>query len=1764
MLKNHKLPYLIFLLFVVLFQTNISSSSAQEKIFKNKQIAYGAKLFQKKLQQTWERTHRKRWNDQKKSYQDWITTAQQAKSNGNTSLAQEAFWAALILDPQNVSNWLELGQGYANIQLSKDKKKERRRFTRTATSASYLAYTLAKRPENKIKALSVLAKALMQRSYWRPALEAYKASLSLKEDPKIRSAYNELNGQHGFRVTNYKVDTETENPRVCIQFSETLANGKINFAKYITLNGKDPSAVTREDRQLCLDGLIHGQRYEVKVRAGLPAKIDEAITKTANLKVYVRDRSPAVRASGKTYVLPKTGQNGIPLISVNTKKLKVEVHNIGDRALSQTMVKGYLGRQFNHYNIEQLKKNLSRKIWSGEMDVKSQLNKDVTTAFPAHDVIKDIQPGLYVLYASPAETKKGRAHQGRASQWFVVSDLGLTSLSSPEGMHVFVRSLASAEPLSNVAVKVLARNNEILGQVKTDNNGHAKFSKGLINGEGSQAPFLVVAEGENASDYAFLDITKAAFDLSDRGVSGRKTAGPLDAYLYVERGVYRSGEQVYLTGLLRDDKGLAVPKLPLTLIIRRPDGKEHNRIIWQDEGAGGRSHIIDLQNSAMSGTWHVQAYIDPEQEPVGNTSFLVEDYNPQRLELELKPNIDNISVTDTAEIALTGRYLYGAPAANLQLNGEVLVQKSTQGLKGFKGYHFGLHDETFLPVNTPFNTLPRTNQDGKAQIPVALTELTSTNIPLEAEVTLRMTEPGGKAIAEQVRLNIKPTQPALGIKPLFKSGQLGQRTNAQFEIVSVDKTGKQSTLKNLKWEIFEIQRRYQWYNRNGSWNYESIEYTKKVGDGTLETKADGPAIISTAVQSGQYRLDVSSENTNGPVSSHLFSSGWYGSSNADTPDLLNIAFDKPTYKAGETLTVTIKSETVGKALVAIIDTDIRKIKLVDVNEANTNVDFKVGEDWGPGTYVTAFFYRPMDTKTKRMPSRSIGINWLPQSKESNKLKVSIDIPEKTRPNTTLNVPVKIDGLKANSKTYVTLSAVDEGILSLTEYKSPNPKTWYYGQRRFRTEIRDLYGKLIDGMQAVRGKIRSGGDGLARLSSVGLKSEAPKNVEPIALYSGIVAVDPDGKVNIPLKLPAFDGTLRLMMVAWNETQIGNAEQDIIVRDPVVLIGTAPRFLTIGDQSNLHLSFNNIEGPDGEFSIQIEPSGPVDVDMKLKEQTLRLEKSGHSMLSIPITAKNKTGTAQLKLKVKGPDEFILERSFAFNVHPGAPNVTRRFALDVKPNGGQVSFTKDLVSGLATDTVKVSVNVNQGAVFDVPGLLLALDQYPYGCAEQTTSRALPLLYMSSVAKASGLIKDSDVKTRIEMAVNHLSSMQMSNGAFGLWGPFNQDLWLTAYVADFLTRAKAQGHNVSQQTFELAIDRLQNAISYASDFKNGGEGLAYALYVLARNGRAGIGDLRYYLDTKLDDFATSLAQAQLGSALAMYGDKARAEEAYGAALKRLNPKYEDKDYRKDYGSRLRDGAAMLTLVSETPVTNRFIPEINDILASASQSQDFTSTQENAWLLLAAHALQKQAKNLKMLVNGKPHSGALQRVMTADQFSTKDITVTNQTDKLLKAVVSVMGDGKNPEPALAKGFRIERQIYTLDGQLTSLEKVTQNDRFVVVLSVDEEEAKRGRLILVDRLPAGFEIENPRLVNSSSTKQLAWLKTKGRVEHTEFKDDKFVAAFNVAPNSKKTPQSLSVAYIMRAVSPGAYLHPSAKIEDMYRPGRFARTSATRVEVQKSN
>ncbi len=1646
--------------------------------------------------------------------------------------------------PEDSGNWLRLARTI--FQIKPSNSSEQTLLLERASTAAYIAYQRAGNPAGESDALAVLGQSMSERKLWRPALDALRLSLELREVADVRGQYEKMRDEHGFRLLDYTVDSDSASPRACFQFSEDLAK-RTDFAPFLALAGNDKPALSAEGHQLCVDGLKHGERYNINLRAGLPSTVKETLPKSAEFNIYVRDRKPFVRFTGRAYVLPRTGQRGIPVVSVNTPAVNVSVFRIGDRNLINTVIGADFQQSLSRYQLSDLGDERGVKVWSGELATATTLNQDVTTAFPVDQALGDLQPGVYVMTAA-AKGPGGDDDGQLATQWFIVSDMGLAAFSGNDGIHVFVNSLASTEAVANAEVRLIARDNEILATRKTDASGHVLFEAGLARGEGGLSPAMLTVTSDKA-DYAFMSLKTDAFDLSDRGVSGRAVPAGADAVVYAERGVYRSNETVYLTALLRDGQGKAVTGGPLTLVIERPDGVEFRRAVLTDQGAGGRSLAVALNSAVPAGTWRVRAFTDPKAASVGETTFMVEDYIPERIEFDLSSKDKTIKVDAPAELKVDGHFLYGAPASGLQIEGDMLVAPA-EARPGFAGYQFGVDDEeTASNERTPIENLPESDDKGVATFPVSLAKAPTSTRPQEARIFIRMAEAGGRAVERKLVLPVAPTSAMIGVKPLFGDKNVAEGDKANFDVVFVSPDGKPLARGGLRYELLKLESHYQWYRQNSSWDFEPVKTTKRVADGDLAIAADKPAHLTLSPQPGRYRLDVKSNEADGPLTSVQFDVGWYSDGSADTPDLLETSIDKPNYESGDTMTVSVNARTAGKLTINVVGDRLLTTQTTDVKEGTSQVKIPIGKDWGTGAYVVATLRRPLDAAALRMPGRAIGLKWFGIDKTARTLQVNLSPPALVRPNSALKIPVKLGGLSPGEDAKIVVAAVDVGILNLTNYKPPAPDDYYLGQRRMTSEIRDIYGQLIDGMQGTRGQLKTGGD------TAGAELQgSPPTQKPLALYSGIVTVASDGTAEISFDIPEFAGTARVMAVAWTATKLGRATTDVTVRDPVVLTATLPRFLLNGDHGTMSMDLDNVEGAPGDYAISVKASGPVKVSGNAVTNA-KLAAKQRSSMSLALDASG-TGTAQLDVDIKGPNGLTLARHYALDVKAATQILARR-SIRTLAKGESLTLTPDMFTDLVQGTGSVSLSVSLSTALDAATILQALDRYPFGCSEQITSRAMPLLYVNDLAAGAHLAMDTEVDQRIKDAIDRLLARQGSNGSFGLWSAGGDDPWLDAYVTDFLTRAREKGFAVPDVLFKNALDRVRNSVVNADEpEKNGGANLAYGLYVLARNGTAPIGDLRYLADTKLNNLSTSIAKSQLAAALALVGDRVRAERVYAAALDSLMPKPTFEFGRVDYGSQLRDAAALVSLASEGNAPRATLTQAVVRVEVARGLTPYTSTQENAWLVLASRALSKETMALD--IDGSPVKTALYRSYKAADVAGKPIKITNTGDAAVQAVVSVSGAPVTPEPAASNGFKIERNYFTLDGKPVDISKAKQNDRFAVVLKITEAKPEFGHIMVADYLPAGLEIDNPHLVSSGDTGTLDWIEDGQEPQNTEFRDDRFTAAIDRGASDKAV---FTVAYVVRAVSPGKYVLPQAYVEDMYSPSRYGRTGTGTVEVR---
>ncbi|HUO91786.1 MAG TPA: alpha-2-macroglobulin [Rhizomicrobium sp.] len=1573
--------------------------------------------------------------------------------------------------------------------------------------------------------------------------------------------------QQGGEFSFQRLDIDTTKPQAeaCLAFTKNLdVSGKTHYEDYLAIDPKTRIVVRPVDQRLCISGLSFNQTYNVTLKAGLPAQGGVKLAEAETVPVELRDKPALVRFGGGI-ILPRDNAEGVPVTTVNIDKLKIMVVRVGDRLLSQIESGVVDQTSLYSYDQKQLTDSQGAVVFKGTMDVGNVKNESVVTQIPIRDILKNKPPGAYVLIARDAAKAKDDSDtsyddQERAAQWVIASDIGLTTFQGADGLSVFSRSYATAKPLSNVRLTLVARDNNVLATVTTDSDGRADFDPGLFKATGGEEPVVVMAYGANG-DFSFLDLRRPAFDLTDRGVGGRPSPGPVDAFLYTERGVYRPGETVEAVATMRDKVG-AVVNAPLTLIATRPDGVEFSRTTVASAAtmAGSTAWSLALKKTAPHGRWQIAAYIDPKGDAIGRVEFNVADFVPQRLKVTLAPQETVLHPNMDLHIRAESRFLYGAPAAGLSGEGEARITSDPDPYPQFSTYHFGRMDDSFSDVTVTLN-VPNTDDAGVTTATATIGDVTDTTLPLKVIAKVSIHEPGGRTTDKTAEIPLRTRDVAIGISAKFQDSSVSENAPASFEVIAVDGSGKRIALQHLNYTWVKEVTNYQWFqDQQGQWKYESTTRDRLVTSGITDIGTGAPQLLTGAFPWGTYRLTISDPKSKA-ASSYRFYSGWAASAAGDRPDRIPVAADKPSYKPGDTAHISIKPAADGQALVVVAGDRVYSSKLIDAPAGGTTIDVPISSEWGAGAYVLVTDYRALNDATGREPVRSIGVAWLGVDNSERTLTPLIGGPAKITPRQKITIPVVVKGLDSGENAYITLAAVDEGILQLTDYKSPDPNGFYFGKRRLGVGMHDDYGRLIKAEKGPVGSLREGGDNL------GGRPLAVVPTRTVALFSGIVKVGSGGMAQIPLAIPDFNGELRLMAVAMSDKKIGHAERPLTVRDPVVAELILPRFLAPGDKAASSLDLNNVEGANGSYTATITTSGPLGFDDGSTHSESRNLARGQRALVPFVLDGRDLGIANIALVLSGPNGYKVNRSWQIEVRAPQLDVVRD---SIEPLGPHQSFVANhtLVADVVPQTLVAALNVSATHGYgDVPGLLRWLNKYPYGCVEQTTSAAMPLLYFNDLAAMAAITKDQALPQRLQDSVDNVLDMQNYAGNFGMWGPgTDADPWISVFAIDFLVQAKQKGYVVPNDALKRGAQWLRQQSTSDSNDDNV---RAYAFYVLARMGQVNLSDLRYFSDTRGGDWNTAIAAALTGAAAAEAGDRSRATYAFGRARDLLMAANPVTYSSEDYGSYVRDLAGTTALAIEGGDVE-IIPPLMKRAATVNMGLNATTTQEKAWMLRAAYQLTHQKTPLRVLVNGKPaqpKDGAVRLVPTYGALNA-GITLTNAGDAGVWRETSVQGTPSQPQPADASGLSIKKTVWTLSGQPADLSSLKQNDRVMIVLEGQMETPYLHHMAALDLLPAGLEIEMP--VAGDDAKAYPWLDKLSDVNREDAHDDRFVAAFDIGseyrdkPDPKKPlppPPSYRIAYIARAVTQGTFVMPAGVVEDMYSPSVHARTAMGTMTVK---
>jgi len=1584
----------------------------------------------------------------------------------------------------------------------------------------------------------------------------------------------------GMAFVRLRTEMNQAEPRACLEFSQNLSTDpSINYADYLVM---DPATTFQTDvsgNLLCLSGLPFEPERQVTIREGLPSASGERTEYDETFTLTFGDRPAYVGFAGSGVILPRSEADGIAIETVNVSRLHVEVLRVPDRILSQHyLAQGESNDEggWGYWSFNSAGEDVGVQVYEGHIDIAngSLRNTAITTVFALGAALRELRPGAYVVKvrdASPGAGQRGGGESENESpassyRWILYTDMALQSFSGATGLDVVVRSLRTARPLANTTVTLIAHNNEELARARTDREGRVHFADALVNGEGPARARYVMAYGAEG-DFTALDLQRPALDLSDRGVDGRRAPGDIDAYLYTERGIYRPGENVRLIGLIRDEIGRAISDRPSTLVVYRPNGTEARRIRMTEAVDGGAiAKNIAVDRAAPRGVWRAELLVDGQEAVAGYVSWSVEDFVPQRLRVQVQANESVLRAGQTRPINVQADFLYGAPGAGLAVEGEGRLMIDPNPFPDFATYSFGRVDESF---DEQFFQLSPTVTDGqgRAQLLLQLPSEPETTLPLRTRIVASVADPGGRMVREDFVVPVRLRDIYIGLAPQFENRRAGAGERVAYDVIALNADGRRVAVRDVQWQIVREDWSYDWYLDNGTWRWRRTGRDIPVDGATVTIGAGQPLrIAKDGLREGSYRLIVR-DTRSGAESSQRFGVGWGGPADDDaTPDMVSVVAPADPVRPGARARVQIRPPYPGEAQIVVATDRVIETRTVRVGADGATIDLPVTNDWGSGAYVLVTVMTPRDPVNLPVPRRAVGVAYVPVDMGQRTLQVDAGAGlQNVRPRTTINVPVQVRNAPLGERVRVAIAMVDEGILNITRYQSPNPVDYFFGRRALGVDVRDDYGRLLNPNLGAPATARQGGD------SLGGEGLTVVPTRTVAIVSEIVEVR-GGRANIEIAIPDFNGTLRLMAVAWSESAVGQDAEQIIVRDPVVAELILPRFLAPGDEAQGTLNIDNVEGPNGTYTVTV--SGSSTAQIQAQPRRFSLNRNQRQTALIPIVG-GPLGVGTISLRLEGPQGFApIERSY--DIQSRAPFLPITITTTEPLAAGASWRAPPDALAWFQPSAHALISFSNLAGLDPAPILDELYRYPYGCTEQLVSVAMPLLYYNTLAAEANRQRDPRITRRLQDAVTQILDRQGPDGAFGLWhaGDGYASPWLGAYATDFLLRAQRAGLAVPRQPMQQAyaalrrVARLNDFGSVGYDFEvyrwpgsNDTEQLlrsrsaAYALYVLAKAGEADIGQLRYYHDTHLNNEPSPLARAQIGAALARMGDRARSRNAFRLAERALG-------YRNTgdwYQSPLRDLAGVLALAAEAGETD-LVNRLRQRLERDAPDADRLMTQEQAQLLLAANALLERAGPVNVSLNGEQMRE--RRIIADAQRLAAGLVFSNNARGTVWRSLSLTGAPRQAPPAMQNGYAIDKRVFRLDGSLADLDAVRQGDRVVIVLSGQPEGARNYPTVLVDLLPAGLEIETTlgpadgsgsNWDGTTRTGPFSWIGAITNAQVSEARDDRYVASANITGGFR-------FAYIARAVSPGRYTLPAAQVEDMYRPGVMARTETGSIRI----
>lgn len=1552
------------------------------------------------------------------------------------------------------------------------------------------------------------------------------------------------------------------------------------------------------------EGLRPGMRVTVTLKAGLVDSAGRVLAEDRNETATVKDYQSAARFAHRgNYLTPVYGSRmGVDIVNVD--QVNVSLKRQYDNNLP-----------FMNLDPSYQAMSIMRDLMVKEIPVKAGKKNEIQRR--ALDVV-GLAKGKRGVFMVGLDGFRQRTRddgstymdlETSSEQLVVLSDIGITARSFPSGITVFASSLSTAKPLAGAEVSVYSASNQIIAKGRTGTDGQFVHQRDQ-EWDSQLKPNVVTVQygGGDDVDLSFLPLeTATSKEMPDPALRPYIDKG-YEAFAYTPRGVFRPGEQVDIKTFVRDADHMPPAPFPVLFKVMSARGLEMACGSATLSREGGADFSFSLPKTAPTGEY--QAYIEiPGQKNsrLGSCSFSVEDFVPPRLEMKVSPKTDTFSPKETLPVGLSGQYLFGAPGADLNYELGYKVSSKAFAPEGWDGYVFGDSERKFdAQVNLRYLT-GKLKSDGTTEAafksPADWQPAALANVLLVASVQ----EDGGRWVTQTNTVTYFPTPYLLGLKPEGESHQPGKPVTVK--VAAVDPAGKQTKSGKLTAEIFLVLGNWHTVYRNNRYVYlwdERIVAQEKM---PVDAKNGAATLQFTPKQPGRYLVRVATED-GGIVASRRISAvgvdGTGGEDGSGRLDSVELAFDRVDYRVGDTAKLSIKAPYAGTLFLGVERGRQLSSRVIEMDHPSTVVEIPVTKGMDPNATVTAWVIRPVSEENKEWYAhRANGMISLPLSKEPHKLRVSAKTPPRALPSKPVSIPFTVvDEEGAPVEGEFSIAFIDEGILSLTAFATPDPVEFFMARRRAVGSSYDAYDALLRPEAKATPLLTPGGDASAYY-------QGSLSTQQIFLtaYLPTVRTDANGQGEAVFDIPEYSGKGRLMIVGSSRNLFASSSTQVRVARDLVVETSAPRAVAPGDSFELSLNLFSLAGedgapPQGKADISVKAEGPLkltgDVDKSLPlgpasgSAGKSAEPASHR-LSVKAKAPQETGIATIivSVAVPGRDDLSFSKTLEVAVRPPFPRTSTVKTAMLKGNGK--SATLSIPGKWLKGSVKAVFSIDKSPVMAVLPALEYLREYPYGCLEQITSRAWPYLTLASVQKALYPEQDetayaNSAKAALADIVARIASMQTTEGGFALWpGQSSPNPWKSVNATFFLVEAKA-GTAVPKTTLDRALGymRLLLATSVREDREAYDYSTkAYAAFVLTRAGEAPLSWLQHlsehegkmYPSGRIFLAGAKALKAGNAGALKALEDK-RVLDIAGVSLG-LNESME---------TDLRTRSLRLLMWSLVAPGD---PEAAQLCVRVAQdlSAEKRYTPQDAGM--AALALGRYLE--KTEAPGKPYKAQISTGKTPVASVTDggrlvlsgnslpltaegqppSLSVTMGNDGQSYSVYSVRGvPATAPEP-ISSDLAVRRVWKDARGNVIDLSsgaaKIKKGDRIIVELTV-KPAYEVSHIALSDLLPGGVEVENPRLKTAAGAVDGEVADTddddddndgedsdNGEVKRTglyiDLREDRLLVFFD------RLGEEVTYTYSLRAVSRGSFVLPPLAADAMYAPEVRAVTAAGVVVVE---